>query len=200
MYTKKLNTIIGFHGCEKEIGEKLLNGKLPIKKSARSYDWLGHGMYFWENDYDRAIEWAENKSKKGKIQNPFVIGAIIDLGNCLDFIESKNLDLLKPTYNYLEKSLLKNGQELPKNEAIDGSSDFPLRYLDCAVIDLIHKQREIQETPPFDSVRGVFWEGNPPFENSGFRERNHIQVCIRNPNCIKGYFLPRDLDCSFSKP
>ena len=22
-------------------------------------------------------------------------------------------------------------------------------------------------------------------------KKNHIQICIRNPNCIKGFFIPR---------
>ncbi|SEK41780.1 hypothetical protein SAMN05421740_101809 [Parapedobacter koreensis] len=42
----------------------------------------------------------------------------------------------------------------------------------------------------FDSVRGVFWEGNPLYPTAGFREKDHIQICIRNIDCIKGYFLP----------
>jgi len=32
------------------------------------------------------------------------------------------------------------------------------------------------------------WE-NP---GAGFKEKNHIQICVRNRNCIKGYFLPRE--------
>ena len=33
--------------------------------------------------------------KDSKIKTPFVLGAIIDLGNCLDLLDQKNLDLLK---------------------------------------------------------------------------------------------------------
>jgi hypothetical protein len=43
----------------------------------------------------------------------------------------------------------------------------------------------------FDSVRGVFTEGGPAFPGSGIQEKNHIQICIRNSNSIKGFFLPR---------
>ena len=45
-------------------------------------------MYFWENNLDRAKEWARNNPK---IEKPTVIGAIIDLGYCLDFIDSQFL-------------------------------------------------------------------------------------------------------------
>ncbi|TSA32147.1 MAG: hypothetical protein D4R64_16610 [Porphyromonadaceae bacterium] len=47
------------------------------------------------------------------------------------------------------------------------------------------------------SVRGVFFEGKELYPNSGFREKNHIQICVRNPNCIKGYFLPRNVNNKF---
>src|SRR5439155_1194366 len=49
-------------------------------------DWLGHGIYFWEDSYLRALRWAEEESKKShrKIDLPAVIGATIELGNCLN--------------------------------------------------------------------------------------------------------------------
>ncbi len=29
-----------------------------MNSSKNDYDWLGLGMYFWENNYDRTLEWA----------------------------------------------------------------------------------------------------------------------------------------------
>ncbi|MCK5154883.1 MAG: hypothetical protein KAQ69_00535 [Spirochaetales bacterium] len=81
---------------------------------------------------------------------------------------------------------------MPINKKVDtNSDDYPLRYLDCAVIQMIHQRNEWGKKTPYDSVRGVFWEGNAPYNTSGFREKNHIQINVRNPNCIKGYFIPR---------
>jgi len=45
----------------------------------------------------------------------------------------------------------------------------------------------------FDSARGLFTEGCPAFPGAGIQKKNHIQICIRNNNCIKGFFLPRKL-------
>jgi len=42
----------------------------------------------------------------------------------------------------------------------------------------------------YDSVRGVFVEGNELYPTAGFRDKNHIQIAIKNPECIKGFFLP----------
>ncbi len=44
----------------------------------------------------------------------------------------------------------------------------------------------------FDSVRAAFWEGKDLYPNAGFKKQNHIQIAIRNPDCIKGIFLPRN--------
>lgn len=73
-------------------------------------------------------------------------------------------------------------------------SELMLRELDCAVIEVLHKARENGGFPQFDSVKGVFWEGKELYPNAGFREKDHIQICVRNPNCIKGLFLPRDFN------
>ncbi len=74
-----------------------------------------------------------------------------------------------------------------------------LRNLDCAVIETLHEFMKDKKKPGFDSVRGVFFEGEELYPDAGFKEKDHIQICIRNPNCIKGYFLPRTLDSDYPK-
>ena len=61
---------------------------------------------------------------------------------------------------------------------------------DCAVIQRIHQYNKEKQKRSFDSVRGIFLEGNPVYENSGIKEKTHVQLCVVNPNCIKGYFKP----------
>lgn len=53
------NIIIGFHGCEKSIAERVIIGKTDLMPSDNMYDWLGGGIYFWENDPIRAFEFAK---------------------------------------------------------------------------------------------------------------------------------------------
>lgn len=72
--------------------------------------------------------------------------------------------------------------------------------MDCAVIETVHQFNEDNENrQEFDSVRGVFFEGDDLYENAGFKDKNHIQIAIRNPNCIKGYFIPRELNKKYPK-
>jgi len=78
-----------------------------------------------------------------------------------------------------------------------------MRYLDCAVIEMVHKLREpgtgalskLHPKPyvkPYDTVRGAFWEGNALYPGAGFKEKNHVQICVRDTDCIKGYFRVLD--------
>ena len=201
MYSRLSNLVLGFHGCDKEVCNKILhsNGELHLEKSSNDYDWLGNGIYFWENNLDRALKFAQdavtNKHlTKGDIKEPFVIGAIIDLGYCLNLLDSLFLIELKKIYELMEKS----GDKLPVNEYRDDSGYFRKRNLDCAVIETLHSLKKKKNEKPFDSVRGVFVEGRELYPSAGFREKNHIQLCIRNPNCIKGYFHPQKLSPDYS--
>ena len=133
---------------------------------------------------------AEEKQKRGEIKIPAVLGAFIDLGHCLDLLDSYYLEDLKDTYKNLKTSLELIGKQLPVNKAIPPTNDLIFRYLDCAVI-----QAHVENSPyPFeyDSVRGVFWEGADLYPGAGMKEKNHIQICVRNINCIKGFFIPRE--------
>ena len=75
--------VLGYHGCSAEVGERCLMGE-PLVGSDQEYDWLGPGIYFWESDPLRAWEWADEKVDRSKFESAFVVGAVIDLGNCLD--------------------------------------------------------------------------------------------------------------------
>ena len=89
---------------------------------------------------------------------------------------------------------------MPENLPLVKNGDLIRRYLDCAVIETIHEFYKETNRPQFDSVRGVFFEGKELYKNAGFKEKNHIQIALRNPNCIKGYFIPREMDYNHPKP
>jgi len=204
MYDVKPNLIIGFHGCDADVCEALLNNPNHIKISEKPYDWLGHGMYFWENNYDRALQWANDKKERGEINQPAVIGALLQPGYCCDFTETKYIQVLSSHYYIMEKGYRLMEKALPENKDLpyDKHKDKILRELDCTVIEYMHKllfrnaEKEIRkngftQNKLFDSTRGVFTEGGPAFNGAGLFAKTHIQICIRNLNCIKGFFLPR---------
>jgi len=162
-----------------------------LNPSQNRYDWLGNGIYFWENNYERALDFAQHPPGKKRFNNPAVLGAVIDLHFCLDLLDTSCLMLVKYSYSSFSVTAQAIGQQLPVNRPTKDSRDLLVRELDCAVIEYVHQDRTQRGLPPFESVRGVFTEGKELYPGAGFHDKNHIQLCIRNPNCIKGYFLPR---------
>lgn len=64
------------------------------------------------------------------------------------------------------------------------------RALDCAVIKYLNGVRETSNELPFDTIRSSFQEGGELYPGSNFTTRLHIEICVRNQESIKGYFLP----------
>lgn len=195
MYTTRPGLILGFHGTDESVVRKVVLETQSLEFKENVWDWLGHGAYFWENSPSRALEFAETSSKRvgSSVKKPAVIGAVIDLNYCLDLLDYKNLSILKDAYDILKLTYKLSAFELPQNkpDKNGAQSDLLLRNLDRAVIETVHLINRKSNKAPFDSVRGVFWEGNLLYPNAGFREKDHIQICVRNPNCIKGFFIPR---------
>ena len=190
MYASYPSFILGFHGCDHNIAEKVFSGKERLKSSANKYDWLGNRVYFWEQNPLRALEYAQHlkenpRKSKQQIENPAIVGAVIDLGYCFNLLDSDNLHLLGEGYSILQKIHEKSGFPIPVNKPIDDEKDLLLRPLDCAVIETIYQYRKETKKREYETVRGVFWEGEDLYPNAGFKEKNHIQVCVRNLNCIK---------------
>jgi hypothetical protein len=205
MYDVKPNLIIGFHGCDASVRDSLLRTPNEIKISQKPFDWLGHGLYFWENNYDRALQWANEKKARGAITHPAVIGAALYLGYCCDFLDRRYIALLANYFSNMEERYKEMGKELPQNKDLpqDTHKDKIMRHLDCAAIEHMHAEifdqvkMNIQKDgyskfKLFDTVRGVFTEGGPAFRGAGLFAKSHIQICVRNPNCIQGFFMPRE--------
>ncbi len=202
MYSKLPNLVIAFHGCDIETYENVLYKHQHLTSSNNDYDWLGNGIYFWEQNLERAWQWANDKARnvKSGTKTPAVIGAVIDLGCCLNLTDGKSINILKKQYEIFEIEMFIAGKDMPINKNVKNNTDVLLRQLDCAVIENLHEERRGNGEFLFDSVRGIFFEGNAIYKGSEFREKTHIQLCIRNPNCIKGYFAPLSVNPSYCIP
>lgn len=195
MYEVLPSFILGFHGCDASVAEQVFAGEEGLSPSENDYDWLGHGIYFWEHNPQRALEYAQmlrDRPQRGKgyVRRPAVVGAVIDLGFCLNLLDAHFLATIKSGYEALRQLSEQAGESMPVNKPAGSDGELLLRHLDCAVLQTVHELREEAGQTSFDTTRGVFVEGRPLYPNAGFHERNHIQVCVRNRRCIKGYFRP----------
>jgi hypothetical protein len=185
------STIFGFHGCKLSVAKKLIAGE-DFKPSNKDYDWLGPGVYFWEANPRRALEFASEKrvrdgrdraTRWAPRERPAALGAYVELGRCLDLTTKNGLDLLRTAFQSLELDHRRRSKPLPVN-----AQSMLLRYLDCAVVQRLHSMLQWAGIEPYQTVRGAFAEGKPVYPGTDIREKTHIQVAVLDLDCIKGAF------------
>jgi len=180
--------VFGFHGCERAVAESVLSGKEDLRPSVNTYDWLGTGIYFWENAPERALQWARDQKKR----EPYVIGAVVQLSNCLNLMDTGSAEEIKDAYDEARGKSAK---------AVD--FQFPVNSgkrhgLDMFIINWATFMAESRGCT-YDAVRGAFVEGDEIFPGSSIRSDTHIQLCVRNPACILAYFRPKATPRPFLK-
>ena len=169
--------VFGYHGTDPAFAERLVRGEVAPadwSPSENEYDWLGHGIYFWEYAPDRAKEWAGQGG---------VVGAIINLGECLDLTDVKTTDALAEAFRAFARDYRRRRRALPENRG-------KRRDLDCAVINYLCKKVRQKTGIPIQTVRAAFLEGDPAFPGSAILRETHIQIAVRDPSCILGVFRP----------
>jgi hypothetical protein len=179
--------VIGYHGCTEKFARDLLLGTLPIgewRPSTNRWDWLGHGLYFWEHSPARALRWAQ-KTYRASTQVPSVIGAVVQLGRCFDLLNEAVTSILADSHEELVKSYAKKGRALPQNRG----KGLKRRDLDCLVINDCLKGLQLRGIE-YDTVRGAFLEGEPAYPGAGFSRESHIQIAVRRPSCMLRIFRP----------
>lgn len=184
-------TVIGYHGTKRSIASEIVQLKRTFSFSENIDDWLGSGVYFWEFGPQHAWNWAKRRKEK-EIQNGTwdegddiaVLGSMIRLGHCFDLLDTANIGLLKRHYEEFGRIQSQIGKPLPKNVRSH-------RALDCEVFEFVYASAK-RNGVPVDSSRAVFvptdkkmrvWKG------SWISEASHIQLCVRNPECVLGTWL-----------
>lgn len=177
---------IGYHGCDKTTAQKVLSGCEGLTESSAESEWLGSGIYFWNNDPKRALEWAKYR----KFKNPYVLGALIIPANLLDFATREPAPLVEYAYKFIASGAVSENKQLPKNRpASKGDSFYKNRQLDCEVMNALHYLTE----KAYDVFSAPFLEGNPIYDKGFFLKETHVQLCVKDPSAIVGYFLPSSI-------
>ncbi len=177
-------TVVGYHGTRRSTAERLVRGA-PFRESENDDDWLGHGIYFWEYAPQQAWRWAERRYGK-KNEEPAVVGAMIRLGHCLDFLDPPNGVLLEASHHALQETLTAAGQPLPNNANNH-------KYRDCMVFEYMYETLEASGRT-VDVCRAVFVPSTKRYwDRSGVYRGSHIQLCVRAPaNILSAWHVRRD--------
>lgn len=180
-------TVIAYHGCDAEVADAVLAGEDSLQASENDYDWLGRGTYLWEFGADRAFRFAQEQVGRGRVKTPAIVGALVQLGNCFDLMDTRFTRDLAEGFSIWAQSMREEGKSLPRNGG--KTPDKKLRHLDCAVLNW-YLDRAAQKGLSYQTVRCGFTEGEPAFKGSGICQESHIQIAVRNPACIIGVFRP----------
>ncbi|MBS1737899.1 MAG: hypothetical protein JSS98_15050 [Bacteroidetes bacterium] len=136
-----------------------MNGNIELIPSNNPWDWLGKGIYFWELNPLMALDYAvrtasgEQKNAK-KINTPFVIGAVINLGVCLNLLDLEALSILQAAHKEIEEIHKEADKKMPVNKD-------NIHRLDCTVFRHIHQSRSDAGLKEYDTVRCAFQEDKP---------------------------------------
>jgi len=191
--------LVAYHGCDAVVRDDPVTQRLrKLDHSQNPYDWLGPGAYFFEGDLKRALLFAEASAAhpekmftKHPIATPAAVGAVLCVSSWLDMTTQDGLGEFSRALAGMDVAFQAEGKALPLNRpAADDDVDIIYRALDSAVFSFMHETRERLALPEFDAVRGAFPQGAPIADNSGFRQHTHIQIAVRNNDCILGWFLP----------
>jgi hypothetical protein len=174
-----INTIWvdGYHGTSHSRAQRILAE--GFRPSMNGYDWLGTGVYFWQDAPNHALHWA----RKIYPQEPVVIKSRLRLDatwiDLLDMSDIDNPDFWLDSYNRFTEMCHGAGQSLPtQNPDIPGK-----RYLDCAFFDYV--KTSVFKTDPRGAIRSAFVEGKQIFPNSAIFDRTHVQIAIVNLDLIE---------------
>ncbi len=182
--------ILGYHGTTRAVVDGVLAGDTKLEASANAHDWLGSGIYFWQDSPARAVDWAREHASRRASDEPAIVGAVIQPGNTLAVTDFGNRAELRDAYDAMAEICRTHGMPLPENRAKAHGVTMN-RLLDCAVIETVHRTRKMIDLPGYDTVTGVFEEGDMAFPGAGFKEKTHHQIAVRNPAAILGYFRVR---------
>jgi hypothetical protein len=188
--------VLAYHGCDAVTRDDLVTRRLrALDHSQNEYDWLGPGTYFFEDDPQRAMSFATQSAgnpgamfTQRPIVTPAVVGAVLCLTSCLDMTTQAGLTEFQLMLDLLAQSEVPLAQNDPQRPL--------LRKLNNQVFTFLHgfraeKHRPEDPWPPYQVVRGAFMQGMPlGDEHSGFSREGHIQLTVRDPSAIVGWFIP----------
>jgi hypothetical protein len=94
--------VLGYHGCDQTVADALISGEEFVHET-NEWDWLGSGIYFWEANPLRGLEFARElkvhpERTKRPIKTAAVVGAVINLGYCLDLTSSMGIRAVEASH------------------------------------------------------------------------------------------------------
>jgi hypothetical protein len=165
----------GYHGTSAErAGAIMQNG---FKLSRNDYDWLGSGVYFWQDAPLRAWDWAKKNH-----EHPAVIRSsiVMEEEKSIDLLDIGWFEILSEQYSKFVEYLKYEKRSLPPQPITSKRHLLDREFLDY-VCETLGKAGSDQ----IHVIRAAFTEGNPIFNNSAIFNLSHVQIAVKNTQIIE---------------
>ena len=168
--------VSGYHGTSSEAAERIMME--GFQHSRNPYDWLGDGVYFFQDAPQRAWDWArEQHGNYGA-----VVGAHILLQDCIDLLDLGWYQVMADAYDSYVRILRDSGQPIPVQSR--GAHRLDREIMNYMVGVLRESGLRVA------CVRAAFGEGHPVYSDSAFYDRAHVQIAVRDIEaCIQHKWL-----------
>lgn len=172
----KETIVVGYHGTSIRAAEAVVQDGFHL--SQNSYDWLGDGVYFFQDALSMAWEWANSRHPN----EPAVIGAELALVDCIDLLDTAWNPILADIYDEYIRLLKASMLSPPVQEG--GAHRLDREVINYAIGVLTRNGTEIA------CVRGAFVEGMPVYPGSALFDRTHVQISVRDlSKCVRRIWL-----------
>jgi hypothetical protein len=171
--------VYGYHGTSRAAALTILDD--GFRHSDNDYDWLGTGVYFFQDAPRRAMQWATEQHPN----NPAVICSLIRLENCIDLLDINWFPIIKEAYSFFVEEYRRTNRPLPRQNPERSKA----HRLDCAYLNYVIKEILEPQGQRIDAIRAVFVEGERVFPNSAIFDRAHVQIAVRDLSLIEESYL-----------
>lgn len=174
----------GYHGTSRHAAAAIIAGTFTLSRN--EYDWLGDGLYFFQDAPHRAWEWAlEYHGAEAA-----VVGAEISLEQCWDLLDTRYTRLMPGLYDQYLENLKQTREKRPEQR---GGAHRLDRHVINYAVDVL-AENGIAVT----SVRAAFQEGRPIYPDSALYDKSHVQIVVREPErCLRRVWMediPREFE------
>ncbi|HEV3051629.1 MAG TPA: hypothetical protein VGX50_15090, partial [Longimicrobium sp.] len=153
-----------------EAAQRILSSGFRISRN--EYDWLGDGVYFFQDAPLRAWKWARQRFG----EQAAVVGAEIDLSGCVGLLNIPWEHVIVRTFERYIEHLTHARLPIPRQTR--GAHRLDRGVINYLVDGLARDGMRVR------SLRAVFPEGEPMYPDSALLTRAHVQIAVRDRTAI----------------
>lgn len=177
-------TIEAFHGTTLAAADSILSG--GFRPSEQDWDWLGKGVYFFQDGPSRARAWALEWAVEHYKGLPAVVGAKIRLEreHFIDLIDVFWSEKMNGFYQNFVELCNRSNTPIPR-QSPKPSGPHPLdRRVVNHAVGILGREGKL-----ISAVRGAFEEGDRVYPDSAFFEKAHVQIAVRDVSLIENCWI-----------